>query len=209
MRHQEFTSEACQNFGTNSRRLLDKSAFVTGRYRIERRNGLSGAGKTTLAQTVALELADRGLKVEILDGDVIRRHLSSELGYEKKDRDINIRRIGFVSNILRRNGVIAIVAAISPYRDVREEIRQNQGTGFVEIFVDCPLEVLIKRDVKGLYRKAIRGEILNFTGTSDPYEAPLHIHVRTGKQSPEQSIAVILARLETMGYVQKMPLVEK
>ena len=131
--------------------------------------GLSGAGKSTIAQRLAEILAEQGYNVEVLDGDVIRTNLSKGLGFSKEDRDANIRRIGFVSKLLTRNGVISIVAAISPYRDVRDEVREDIGD-FVEVFVHCSMEELIKRDVKGLYAKAIRGEIPNFTGVSDPYE---------------------------------------
>src|ERR687892_190757 len=125
--------------------------------------GLSGAGKSTLAQFLTPVLRERGCKVEVLDGDEVRGNLSKGLGFSKEDRDTNIRRIGYVANLLERNGVIAITAAISPYRDVRDEIRA-QHTRFVEVFVKCPLDALVERDVKGLYKKAIAGEIANFTG---------------------------------------------
>ena len=133
---------------------------------------MSGAGKSTISERVDAGLREAGAKVEMLDGDVVRTHLSKGLGFSKEDRDINIRRIGFVAKLLSRNGVIAIVAAISPYRAVREEVR---GTieNFVEVYVDCPIEVLAERDVKGLYKQALAGEIANFTGVSDPYEPPL------------------------------------
>jgi len=173
--------------------------------------GLSGAGKTTLAQRVALELRGRGLKVEVLDGDVIRQFLSSGLGYSKEDRDTNIRRIGFVSRLLSRNGIVVIVAAISPYCAIRDEMRRKQESGrFIEIFVDCPLEVLIERDVKGLYRRAVRGEIQNFTGVSDPYEPPKHpeIHVQTDRESIEQSVTKIFAWFEKEGCLERMALME-
>src|SRR5258707_10944098 len=129
--------------------------------------GLSGAGKTTLATLLASELATRGLKVEVLDGDEVRTNLSRGLGFSKADRDTNIRRIGYVSRLLARNGVGVIAAAISPYRAVRDEVRQSineDGVEFIEIYVKCPIEVLINRDVKGLYKKAIGGEIKEFTG---------------------------------------------
>ena len=135
--------------------------------------GLPGAGKSTLAKRVAEKLLECSVRVEVLDGDIIRGVLSSDLGYSKQDRDVNIRRIGFLSQVLSRNGVVVIVAAISPYRAVREEVRRNHdGILFVEIFVDCPLEVLVGRDTKGLYQRALRGEIRHFTGVSDPYETP-------------------------------------
>lgn len=164
--------------------------------------GLSGAGKSTLAEILERELRARGRKVEVLDGDVIRTHLSKGLGFSKEDRDTNIRRIGWVCEVLSRNDVIAIAAAISPYRDIRDEVRQRIGR-FVEVFVDCPLDVVIERDVKGLYRKALAGEIQQFTGVSDPYEAPLapEVVVRTAEESPEESAARILAVLEELGYL--------
>src|ERR1044071_7282168 len=135
--------------------------------------GLSGAGKTTLARLVEAELRNRGHRVEVLDGDIIRTNLSKGLGFSKEDRDTNIRRIGFVCDLLTRNGVVAISAAISPYREIRDEVRKQIGN-FVEVYVKCPVPVLAQRDVKGLYAKALKGEIKNFTGVSDPYEEPLH-----------------------------------
>jgi len=148
--------------------------------------GLSGAGKTTLARLVETELRNRGSRVEVLDGDIIRTNLSKGLGFSKEDRDTNIRRIGFVCNLLTRNGVVAIAAAISPYREVRDELRRDIGS-FVEVYVSCPISVLAERDVKGLYKKALAGEIKNFTGVDQLYEAPekpeLHLATRSG--SPE------------------------
>jgi adenylylsulfate kinase len=138
--------------------------------------GLSGAGKTTVGNEIAARLGHEGRRVEILDGDVVRENLSKGLGFSREDRDTNIRRIGFVARLLARNGVTAIVAAISPYREVRDEVRADaagDGVRFVEVFCRCPLDVLVDRDVKGLYVKALRGEIANFTGISDPYEEPL------------------------------------
>ncbi len=134
--------------------------------------GLSGAGKTTIANILEQELRSRGRKVEVLDGDVIRTHLSKGLGFSKEDRDTNIRRIGWVCEVLTRNDVVAIAAAISPYRAVRDEVREHISR-FVEVFVEVPLEVAIERDVKGLYKKALAGEIKQFTGVNDPYEPPL------------------------------------
>src|SRR6516162_9368982 len=168
--------------------------------------GLSGAGKSTLSQPIAERLKELGHRVEILDGDVVRTNLSKGLGFSKEDRDTNIRRIGFVSNLLARNGVVAITAAISPYREVRNEVRQmitNDGAGFVEIFVKCPLEVLAERDVKGLYKKAIAGEIKNFTGVSDPYEAPLNAEliVNSSTQSREESLELLLKKLESLNFI--------
>jgi adenylyl-sulfate kinase len=164
--------------------------------------GLSGAGKTTLARLVETELRNRGHKVEVLDGDVVRTNLSKGLGFSKEDRDTNIRRIGFVCNLLTRNEVIAIAAAISPYRDVRDEVRRDIGA-FVEVFVQCPIDVLAERDVKGLYKKALAGEIKNFTGIDDPYEAPLapEVTVDTDKETPDESAARIIAKLEELQYI--------
>ena len=170
--------------------------------------GLSGAGKTTLARLVETELNARGHKVEVLDGDVIRTNLSKGLGFSKEDRDTNIRRIGFVCHLLTRNDVVAIAAAISPYREVRDEIRGQIGS-FVEVYVKCPLDVLAERDVKGLYKKAMAGEIKNFTGVDDPYEEPFtaEIMVETDRESPEQSAARIIAKLEAMLLVEASPTV--
>ena len=164
--------------------------------------GLSGAGKTTLARMIEIELRNRGHKVEVLDGDVVRTNLSKGLGFSKEDRDTNIRRIGFVCTLLARNDVIAIAAAISPYRDMRDEVRREAGA-FVEVFVKCPIDVLAERDIKGLYKKAMAGEIKHFTGIDDPYEEPLapEIIVETDKETPEQSAARIIARLEELQYI--------
>jgi adenylyl-sulfate kinase len=164
--------------------------------------GLSGAGKTTLADAMAPIIRERFGKVEVLDGDVVRTHLSKGLGFSKEDRDTNIRRIGFVANLLTRNGVPVIVAAISPYRDVRNEVREQIGR-FVEVHVDCSLDELTRRDVKGLYAKALRGEIAHFTGISDPYEAPLdpEVIVQSDLETVEEGVVKILARLETLGYL--------
>lgn len=165
--------------------------------------GLSGAGKTTLARLVENELRARGHKLEVLDGDIIRTNLSKGLGFSKEDRDTNIRRIGFVCHLLTRNDVVAIVAAISPYREVREEVRDQIGS-FVEVYVKCPIEVLAERDVKGLYKKALAGEIKNFTGVDDPYEEPLspQIVIETDTETPEQSAERILVKLEEMGFIE-------
>lgn len=166
--------------------------------------GLSGAGKTTLAEIVAGELRATGRRVEVLDGDVVRAHLSKGLGFSKEDRDTNIRRIGWVCEVLTRNDVIAIAAAISPYRDVRDELRGRIGR-FVEVFVDVPIEAAIERDVKGLYRKALAGEIRGFTGVDDPYEPPLapEVTVRTAEESAEASASHILAALRQLGYMSR------
>lgn len=164
--------------------------------------GLSGAGKTTISKLVEAELRRRGRKVEVLDGDVVRTNLSKGLGFSKEDRDTNIRRIGFVCHLLSRNGVVAIAAAISPYRAVRDENRALIGD-FVEVYCECPLEVLIERDVKGLYKKALAGEIKNFTGVDDPYEPPAAPEVicRTDRETPEESAAKVIAKLEELGYL--------
>lgn len=164
--------------------------------------GMSGAGKTTLARSLEALLRERGMKVEVLDGDIIRQNLSKGLGFSKEDRDTNIKRIGFVCKLLSRNGVVAIGSAISPYRSVRDYIRQDVGD-FAEVYVRCPLEVLIERDAKGLYKKALSGEIKNFTGISDPYEEPLNpeVVVDTSLQSPAESVTSIIARLEELEYV--------
>mgnify|MGYP001567237192 CR=1 FL=1 len=166
--------------------------------------GLSGAGKSTIAEVLIKRLNALGRKVEILDGDIVRTNLSKGLGFSKEDRDTNIRRIGFVAHLLTRNGVMVITAAISPYRNIRDENRKLIGN-FVEVFVKCPLEECIRRDVKGLYKKAIAGEIKEFTGVSDPYEEPLHpeVLVETDKQTPEQSADAILAKLEELGYISR------
>src|SRR5262249_27024701 len=166
--------------------------------------GLSGAGKTTLARAIESQLKERGLRVEVLDGDIIRTNLSKGLGFSKEDRDTNIRRIGFVCNLLSRNEVVAIAAAISPYREIRDELRQQIGD-FVEVYVHCPLEVLADRDVKGLYKKALAGEIKHFTGVDDPYEEPYspEVVVNTDVELPDESAAKIIARLEELGYVAR------
>jgi adenylyl-sulfate kinase len=164
--------------------------------------GLSGAGKTTLADRMEEILKARGLKVEMLDGDVVRTNLSKGLGFSKEDRDINIRRIGFVCNLLTRNGVVAIAAAISPYEEIRQENRKLIKH-YVEVFCKCSLEKLVERDVKGLYAKAIKGEIKGFTGVSDPYEEPANpeVVVNTAEEAIEESIAKIIGKLEQLGYL--------
>ena len=165
--------------------------------------GLSCSGKTTVSKKVAEELLKRGLKVEVLDGDVVRTNLSKGLGFSKEDRDTNIKRIGFVCKLLSRNGVVAIGAAISPYRDVRDYNRQEIGD-FVEVYCKCPLEVCIERDVKGLYKKALAGEISNYTGVSDPYEEPLNPEVvlETDKETLEQSVGKVIRKLEELRYIE-------
>lgn len=168
--------------------------------------GLSGAGKSTLSAPVAAELTAQGYKVEILDGDEVRTHLSKGLSFSKEDRDTNIRRIGWVAKTLSKHGVVAITAAISPYRDVRNEVRgwiENAGAGFIEVYVHCPIEVLAERDVKGLYKKAIAGEIKHFTGVSDPYEPPTNpdVTVDSSRESIDESVRKIVAKLTELGYL--------
>jgi len=165
--------------------------------------GLSGAGKSTLSQAVAAELQARGHRVERLDGDEFRQRLSRGLGFSKEDRDENVRRIGFVARLLSRNGAVAIAAAISPYRELRDEVRRDHESRFVEIFVDCPLDVLVKRDPKGLYAKALQGEITNFSGVNDPYEATTapEITVHTERESVAVSRDVIVRWLEAQHLI--------
>jgi adenylyl-sulfate kinase len=165
--------------------------------------GLSGAGKSTLAAAVGGELRRRGLAVEILDGDEVRQHLSKGLGFSREDRDTNIRRIGYVAKLLTRNGVAVITAAISPYRATRAEVRREIGR-FVEVYVRASLAACIRRDTKGLYRRALAGEIPQFTGVSDPYEEPLapELVVDTERESVADSAARVLARLAELGYLR-------
>jgi adenylyl-sulfate kinase len=165
--------------------------------------GLSGSGKSTLAEFLTPTLVERGVKVEVLDGDVVRTNLSKGLGFSKEDRDTNIRRIGFVANLLARNGCAAITAAISPYAAIRDECRAMCEAQFIEVYVEAPLEVVEERDTKGLYKKARAGEIKNFTGISDPYEAPenAEVVVHTGSESIEDSANRILDYLVEHGLV--------
>lgn len=159
--------------------------------------GMSGAGKSTLAGLVAEELRERGHRVEVLDGDEVRTHLSKGLGFSKEDRDTNIRRIGYVAKLLARNGVIAITAAISPYRDIRDEVRRAHEN-FFEVYVKCPLDTLVERDVKGLYKKALAGELPNFTGVSDPYEEPTtpELVIESHRETVGDSLGRLLGALE-------------
>lgn len=170
--------------------------------------GLSGAGKTTLSTKLADELRARGLRVEILDGDEVRTNLSKGLGFSKEDRDTNIRRIGYVSKLLARNHVAVIAAAISPYREVRDEVRRaiaENGAAFIEVFAKCSIDVLAERDVKGLYKKALAGELPGFTGVSDPYEEPFHpeVVVETDREEIDVSAAKILKALAARHLVPR------
>ena len=160
--------------------------------------GLSGAGKTTISHLVENQLRERGSRIEVLDGDVVRENLSKGLGFSKEDRDTNIRRIAFVADLLSRNGVPVITAAISPYREIRDEARETMGDRFIEVFVKASVEVCAERDVKGLYETAFKGEIKEFTGVSDPYEPPLNpeLTLDTEHDSAEDSAAKLLALLE-------------
>jgi adenylylsulfate kinase len=164
--------------------------------------GLSGSGKTTIAHLVEDKLLDAGVPVEILDGDIVRENLSKGLGFSKEDRDTNIRRIAFVAHLLQRNGVFVITAAISPYREIRDEARA-MTRDFVEVFADAPLEVCESRDVKGLYAKARAGEIKGFTGIDDPYEAPTdpEVVVKTAECSPEEGAQQVLDKLIELKYI--------
>jgi adenylyl-sulfate kinase len=164
--------------------------------------GLSGSGKTTIAIPVEQELRSRGLKVERLDGDIVRQSLTRDLGFSKEDRDMNIERITFVAKLLTRNGVGVLCSFISPYRARRAKSRAEIGE-FIEVFVDCPVEECAKRDVKGMYAKAFAGEIANFTGVSDPYEEPENPEIvcHTVQETVEESTARIIAYLEEHGYI--------
>jgi len=165
--------------------------------------GLSGAGKSTLATAVGHELRRRGVRVEVLDGDEVRQNLSKGLGFTREDRDTNIRRIGYVAKLLARNGVVVITAAISPYRAVRDEVRREIGA-FVEVYVKASLDECVRRDTKGLYRRALAGEIPQFTGVSDPYEEPPRpeLAIDTERELVGESAARVIDRLVELGYLR-------
>ena len=164
--------------------------------------GLSGAGKSTLAEILARRLKELNRNVEVLDGDIVRTHLSKGLGFSREDRDTNIKRIAFVCSLLTRNGVVCISAAIAPYHEAREWARKEIGN-FVEVYVKCPLEVCRQRDVKGLYKLVDEGKIKNFTGVDDPYEEPEHpeLVIETDKETIEESVSRIFAKLTELGYL--------
>lgn len=164
--------------------------------------GLPCSGKSTLAEKMEELLLERGMNVEVLDGDVVRTNLSKGLGFSREDRDTNIRRIGFVCNLLTRNGVVAVSAAISPYKSIRDEVRESIGR-FVEVYVKAPVDVLKDRDVKGMWKLAMAGKIKNFTGVDDPYEEPENpeVVVETDKESVDESAGKIIRTLEVMEYI--------
>jgi adenylylsulfate kinase len=168
--------------------------------------GLSGAGKSTLAHMAAEELRRRGHRVEILVGNEVRTHLSRDLGFSKADRDANIRRIGYVCKLLSRNGVIAITAAISPYRETRDEVRAQHGR-FFEVYMKCSLQKLVERDKNGLYTRAMKGEIPFFTGISDPYEEPVNpeLVIESDREDADTALARLLSTLERLGYIPPLP----
>jgi len=173
--------------------------------------GLSGAGKTTISEIVEHELRNRFRKIEVLDGDIVRTNLSKGLGFSKEDRDTNVLRIGFVADLLTRNGVGVIVSAISPFKEVRDQVRRNVGEDFIEVFVDAPLEVCAERDVKGLYKKAFSGEIPQFTGVSDPYEVPAapELHIKTNEEDAQESARKVIGYLEELGYLRPVAALDR
>jgi adenylyl-sulfate kinase len=164
--------------------------------------GLSGSGKSTLAGKLAAYLDNDDLPYELIDGDIVREEICRGLGFSKEDRDENIRRIGYIARLLNRHNIISIVAAISPYRQARENVRTKIAK-FLEVHVDCALDTLVHRDVKGLYHRALAGQIEHFSGISDPYEAPVRpdVYVNSGNQTPDESLGVIIARLEELCWL--------
>ncbi len=163
--------------------------------------GLPGSGKTTIATRLAEELRKKGRNVEIMDGDEVRKNISPELGFSKEDREAHVKRVAYISKLLARNGVAVVVGLISPYRETRDYARNLIGDGFSEVYVKCPLEVCKSRDPKGLYKKALAGEISDFTGVQDPYEPPLNpeLIVESDKEELEESVAKIISFLEKRG----------
>lgn len=187
--------------------LREAKLMVPGKFRESRGvtvwfTGLPCSGKTAVADRVAEILRDQGYRVERLDGDIVRQSLTRDLGYSREDRNENIRRVTFVAKLLTRNGVIVLTSFISPYRDIRAYARQEIGN-FIEVYTKCPLEVCIQRDVKGMYQKAMRGEIKEFTGISDPYEEPLNpeLVLETDRESLEESAGRVIAKLKELGYI--------
>lgn len=172
--------------------------------------GLSGAGKSTLADAIERRLKTRGHDIEVLDGDIVRTHLSKGLGFSREDRNTNIKRIAFICSLLTRHGVVSITAAISPYREAREWARKEIGK-FVEVYVKCPIEVCRQRDVKGLYKQVDEGKLKGFTGVDDPYEEPEHpdLVIETDKETVEESVNRIFAKLEELGYLLPEPVCEE
>ncbi|MUL35401.1 adenylyl-sulfate kinase [Gloeocapsopsis sp. AAB1 = 1H9] len=202
-------SEVVDDAPVDNEELLPERQYPANQGFVLWLTGLSGSGKSSIAKKLAQELKERSCLVEVLDGDVVRTNLSKGLSYSREDRDTNIRRIGFVANLLSRNGVATIVAAISPYQDARENLRATT-TNFIEVFVNAPLEVCEARDVKGLYAMARAGEIRAFTGIDDPYEAPQNpdIICHTSEETLEESVAKILAELEQRDYIPPQPQIE-
>jgi adenylyl-sulfate kinase len=164
--------------------------------------GLSGAGKTTIALELEKRLKHQGIRFERLDGDVVREGLCNDLGFSKEDRDKNIERVTFVAKLLSRNGVGVIASFISPYREAREKARR-ETTNFIEVYISASLETCIERDVKGWYAKALKGEIQNFTGVNDPYEAPLNpeLDINTAQHTLEESVELIVRYLEERNLI--------
>jgi adenylyl-sulfate kinase len=164
--------------------------------------GLPCSGKSTIADAVAEELRCRGLKVERLDGDIIRKHLWKELGFSREDREENIRRVTYLAKMLTRNGVVVLTSFISPYRAMRESARKEIGD-FLEVYVKCPVEVCMQRDVKGMYKRALAGEIPQFTGVSDPYEEPTNpdILLESDRLSPQESVREVMEKLKAVAYI--------
>ena len=199
-------SEVVDDAPTDERLFPDLKPPIETKGLILWLTGLSGSGKTTIAKGVERELKERSCPVELLDGDLVRTNLSKGLGFSREDRETNIRRLGFVANLLSRNSVVAIVAAISPYQAARDEVR-NTSKNFIEVFINAPLEVCEERDVKGLYAMARDGEIKAFTGIDDPYEEPSNpdIVCYTEDESVEESIAKVVAYLEKLEYIPAKP----